>query len=304
MCTTCLAEVRGSILKYKPIEIKICVMSKKFFHKNKWTGFTKLEDVIKKVAKDKIKQIVKKIKPILPAKVLFNPGMKYDIEIEVDVSANEKYFIPAVIDMTISPKFSKIGTEYFEGSLQVRNPNEMVEEYIKKDFENAGKKGIFVSKKTILKNGYNLMVSSQRYIQNLGKRLQAEFGGELKVSKKLFGINKETSKELYRVNVFFEAPLFSKGDVVKAGNKIVKVTNAKKQVSGVDLKTGNRVSFEVKKEKPELIEKKETTVVKVYPSIEVLDPETYQPVKISNKKNVKVDEKVEIVEVSGKYYVL
>ncbi len=303
MCNRCLAEVRGSVLEYKPINIKVCIASKRFFYKNKWIGFSNLEDVIKKIAKEKIKQDVKKIKPLMP-EIMFKPGINYDIEIEVDISAKEKYFVTARVEMTVSPQFSKIGTQYFEGCLQVRNPGSRVEEYIEKDFENAGKRGVFVSKRTPIKNGYDLLVSSQRYVQNLGKRLQQEFGGELKVTSKLFGIDKITSKELYRVNVFYEAPLLSKNDVVKIGNKIIKITNVKQTISGVDLKTGNKVGFKGKNEKPELLEKKETTVVKDYPAIGVLDPETYQPVKAENSKKVKIGEKVLVVEDCGKFYIV
>jgi NMD protein affecting ribosome stability and mRNA decay len=47
-----------------------------------------------------------------------------------------------------------------------------------------------------------------------------------------------------------------------------------------------------------------TTVSKLEPQIEVLDPDTYQSVPVENSKKLKLGEKVKVVKDKGLFYVL
>jgi len=59
------------------------------------------------------------------------------------------------------------------------------------------------NKKEYVRNGIDFYLTSQRYAQSLGKKLKKTFKGELKISSKLFTVNRQTSKNVYRVNVLF-----------------------------------------------------------------------------------------------------
>src|SRR3989344_8709408 len=101
--------------------------------------------------------------------------------------------------------------EYYEGKLQLRNPSEKVLDYVEDAIARDGK--VFIAKKDKLKNGYDLQLSSQNFLRNIGRKLQDKFSGELMLSSKLAGRSK-SGKDLYRVNVLFRMYSFRKGSTV------------------------------------------------------------------------------------------
>ncbi len=91
--------------------------------------------------------------------------------------------------------------EYYEGILQLRNPNEEVINFIRNQFKNNSK--IWVAKEEKLKTGIDYYISSNKFLLKLGKRLKKSFKGELKLSRRLHTKNRITSKNVYRVTVCF-----------------------------------------------------------------------------------------------------
>ena len=96
---------------------------------------------------------------------------------------------------------------------------------------------MFITKKEKVRNGIDFYVTSKRYLQNLGKKLQNCFGGELKVSSRLFTRDRQTSKDVYRVNVLFRLPRFKKDDIIELKGNKIKVINIGKKVFGKNIKT-------------------------------------------------------------------
>ena len=91
--------------------------------------------------------------------------------------------------------------QYFEGILQLRNPNEEAISFIRNQFKK--RKNVFIAKEEKLKTGIDLYISSNRFILSLGKKLKESFKGELKTSRKLYGVDRQTGKLRYRVTVLF-----------------------------------------------------------------------------------------------------
>ena len=90
---------------------------------------------------------------------------------------------------------------YYEGILQLRNPNEEVINFVRNQFKNNEK--VWIAKQEKLKTGIDLYVSSNKFLLSLGKKLKKSFKGELKTSRKLHSRNRVTSKNIYRVTVLF-----------------------------------------------------------------------------------------------------
>jgi len=80
----------------------------------------------------------------------------------------------------------------------------------------------------------------------LGNRLQQRFGGQITVSTKLHTRHRQTSKELYRVNVLFRMPKFKKGDIIEYKGDKIKIISMHKKVFAKDVKTGKKLNLNFK----------------------------------------------------------
>ena len=147
-------------------------------------------------------------------------------------------------------------------------------------------------------------ISDQKKIQNMGHALQKNFGGILKVSPRIFTKDFSTSRDVYRVNVFYEAPKYKKGDVVKIGKKLIAVTSSRDNLSGFDVASGKKVTVDMKNKEYSVLEQYESTVSKTHPHIEIIDPESYQSVPVKNHREVKIDEKVRIINDGGLFCIV
>ena len=134
--------------------------------------------------------------------------------------------------------------EYFEGILQVRNPNDEVLDFIAKEVREKG--NVFIAKTKKIGNGIDLYISSQRFLRTLGNRLQERFSGHLEVSRRLHTRNRMTSRDVYRVSVLFKMSSFKKGDIVKYKGEQVKIIGMAKKVLAKDIKTGKKLTLSFK----------------------------------------------------------
>ena len=142
-------------------------------------------------------------------------------------------------------------------------------------------------------------MSSNKFAISMGNKLYKKFGGIMKINEKLFSRNKQTSKDLYRVTVLYRPLGFLKGDIVKAGIKILQVTSISKKMSGINLATGKTDFIDYKKENVEPLEVFKTTISKIYPELEVIHPETFQSEKVMNPRKMQLGEKIKVVVEDG-----
>jgi len=287
-------------LEAKHINVKVCTTCDKYFYKNTWKKYNDFERAIIKVARGNIKDSKEMyVKPLLP-KIEKKPGLTLDFEIKI--TRDEDVFdIPAEIEFTYCITCSKQQGDYFEGALQLRKIDDTILDFVDKYLK---KKNVFISNEKKQKNGLDFNITDKNKVQEVGHLLQKKFGGILKISPRLHTRDKQTSKDVYRVNVYYEAPDYKFGDVVKVDNKLILVKGMGKTITGIDLKSSKKVSVDMKNKEYNLIKPVKTSVSKTHPNIEVLDPETYQSVNVENKKKVKAGEKVLVVNDKGLFYLI
>ncbi len=133
---------------------------------------------------------------------------------------------------------------YFEGILQLRNPSKEVLDFVWKLVEERN--GVSITKAQRMPNGVDLYLTSQKFLQTLGKKLKSNFHGELKISSKLFTKNRITSKNVYRVNVLFKLARIKKGDVIQTKKGKLKIVGLGKKIFAKDLETGKKVTLNFK----------------------------------------------------------
>ena len=190
---------------------------------------------------------------------------------------------------------------YYEGILQLRNCREEVDDYIA---ELIKKSKAFVSRIVPHKNGHDIYISDQHFLQNLGRKLRTRFGGRLVISQKLHTMDRQRSKRLYRITVLYRQPPFSPGQVILSSDKLILLKKIGRNLSGIDLETGNTTSVPYDEESP-ILKVSKTKVVKIRPQLEVMHPETFQPVPVLNPfgRRLRLEENVRVV-MGKKNYVL
>ena len=91
--------------------------------------------------------------------------------------------------------------QYYEAVLQLRNPNKEAVNCVVNAINK--RKNVFIAKQVKIKTGIDFYISSQRFTRVLGKLLKKSFKGKLIESKKLYGVNRQTSRKIYRGTVLF-----------------------------------------------------------------------------------------------------
>ncbi len=215
-CTVCTAKELD--LGFKDISIKKCIECPKLKIKNKWQAFDDADEGLVQAAIGKITNPGRIALEVVTKHDEFKnkPGAAQDIEFEV-TAEGQTFIIPAIIDFTYCDRCCKSGTEYFEGTLQLRETTPEVVDFVVADV--AAQDGVFIAKQTGSRGSIDMKISSARYLRRLGKKLDQRFRGELTITSKLFTRNKQTSKEVHRVTVLFKLRNYNVGDIIEELNE-------------------------------------------------------------------------------------
>tara|TARA_Y100000034_G_scaffold136745_1_gene215391 strand:- start:6028 stop:6336 length:309 start_codon:yes stop_codon:yes gene_type:complete len=95
--------------------------------------------------------------------------------------------------------------EYYEAKLQLRPKDEEVIKFAKKLIDEN--KTLLITKETEHKYGIDFLTNSQKQTQKIARQLKKRFKGKITLSRKLFKVDRLTSKKLYRVTVCFRKDL-------------------------------------------------------------------------------------------------
>ena len=244
-CSECSRENLN--LSFKEIIIKTCVDCGRIQVKNQWQNFKHLSIGIVRAAQNKIKnprKILLHIEPVY--KSLKNkPGAKQNIELAITAD-HEEFVIPATIEFTYCPYCAKAGSQYFEGTLQIRDATPKVIDFVRNDIAKHAKKGVHITKESGRGKNKDFQLTSTKYMRQLGKRLKSRFNGEITETVKLFTRDKQTSRDVYRTNVLFRMRHYKVGDIIESKGRKVRIKTLGKRVSGIDVKTGKKVFVDQK----------------------------------------------------------
>ncbi|MBI3034465.1 hypothetical protein HYY72_04875 [Candidatus Woesearchaeota archaeon] len=186
---------------------------------------------------------------------------------------------------------------YYQAILQLRDASQEIEGFVDSHINGSLRKGIFVSRKKKVRNGVDYYISSNKFTINLGRLLEKRFGGCLKVSEKLFSRDRQSSKDLYRVNVLYRPLPVRIGDVISFKGSLVAVRGIGKKISGMNLFTRKQELIDFRRARFDIAGKVTVIVSKVYPEIEVINPETYQGILLvgAPRGSLKIGQKVKVV---------
>lgn len=275
--------------------IKVCARCDKILD-GSWVSYVRLDKSIEKLLHKRLKGAKDaKIKvENLPEK---KPGLLVEIPAIVSVG-DEEITAQVKIEFTYCPTCSRTTGKYFEGTLQLRTGNNAI---IKETLDSLGDE---VSEITEMKNGLDVTVRNKKKLKSVAEAMSKKYGGELKTSAQLFSRDHLTSKDLYRLNVYFRPLGFGPGDIIRSGDKIVKITKLGKDVTGINLVSGRQASMTPKGF--EVLPKYTTSISRVHPQLEVLHPISYQSVPVQNNPpdKVRLGEKVKVVVADHHVFIL
>ncbi len=134
---------------------------------------------------------------------------------------------------------------YFEGVLQLRNVSDEVADWAHDEIIRAGRARIAKVKE--VKGGIDVYLSSQHYMQSLGRALQQRFGGILKITSRIHTRSRITSRDVYRMTVLFRQLPFKTGETVTYHGEKWKVLAVGNQASLQNVKSGKKMRVLVQK---------------------------------------------------------
>lgn len=274
------------------LNLKICPSGKYYFYQ-KWKKYGSPEAFLKAVYNKKFR---KKVEP----KYLKETSKK--VYYEIDGQTIE-------LKIEKSDAIAMMHSQYFEGVIQFRYPKSLesrIKEVLNLQKEYWMTKEVFVTKESKQTEGMDWWVTSKKAMSMFADKLNRRFGAKISKNAQLFSRNKQTSKNIYRLNVLVQFPDFEEGAVIKVNNKLAKILQLRRLIKAVDIKTGKTFGFKLSDDH-EVLQTKKTRVSNVHPEITVLDPESFQEISIDNPKIVKelnTNEKVKVLVYENKTYLI
>lgn len=290
-CAKCLREQKPLVVGFKDVAVQVCSNCGRVQHHARWQENDDPATFVAAVIKEHVV-----LAPyaeadsitVAPFLLPLKSGLKVtgDAEIVVHGRASEKakpyeesYSFPYEIQNTLCSRCSKLGTQYFEGTLQVRNETPDAKKFLREYLKGTSAS---VAKEERSGSGVDYYLTNKRVVEMAARTLQERFGGLIKSSAQLFSHNKMSSKDIYRVTWFIELPPFAEGDAVSDGEECLFVVERGKRIKFFGPKRGRYIFHEYKDAAWERLPVHETTISSVRPHLMVLHPETFQPIRPSN----------------------
>ncbi|HLD05760.1 MAG TPA: NMD3-related protein [Candidatus Nanoarchaeia archaeon] len=283
-------------VKFQDLSLKVCAC-RRVYDRGQWLPKDLnilVRDLIHKQAKAEV-TVNLEWNNLLKGKNLFKVKVEHQ---------GEQHRVPLCIAVQQCDLCQRMKSGYFEGVLQLRNSSDEVELFVEREVEANREKGIFIAKRVPYKNGIDLYLSDQHFLQSLGKKLYAAFGGVKKVNARIHTFDNARSKDVYRMTVLVEFPNFKSGDVIKMGESLIWVQEVKKDITGFDIKLHKKLKFAFKDPNIQILPKYKTHVTKLHPHLEVINPLDYQSIMVKNKvPSAHTNQEVQVVIDKGVYVV-
>jgi len=215
---------------------------------------------------------------------------------------SEEYDIPLNVKTTSSKKYSKMGTQYYEGTLQLRNEQEMHFAALTKHFSNNP--ALAINRTMTRGTGHDYQITDKKRMRQIAHKLHLQFGGLFKENARLVTYDNQTSKDVHRLTILIEFPPFAQGDVLTDDKRVLQVRKLGKKITYLNVLTGKKVEETYEKGKFEPIETHKVKISQTQPELGFLDPKTYQQVPLRSREEHEVDEEVTVIHHKNAWWVV
>ena len=323
-CLKCYLKTHSFTKGPEIIDIPICSHCGSFKYKNTWLSEL-FGDVLRKEVKSNF-QISKELDDV-------------DINsecIETRVGMNCKIFISGFIEneeimeeheilvrfqRTVCDVCSKRFGGYHEAIVQIRAENrKLTEDELKNirisieslvdDLQAKGNRALFIADVAEEHRGLDFYISEKSAGLTIAKKVQEQYGGEIKQSSKNIGM--KDGKQTYRMTYLIRLPLYEKGIFLKFnnsfyqiisfhGNKVKIIEISKWDETTVDLKSIQKANILGKQE----LVKDMILISQKKDEVQVMDQNNYEIKVIRKPKPVSFDSKtVKVVKLEDKLFLM
>ena len=297
LCADCYAKKHPILKIPKNIDFKVCPQCGRIFHRNRWVKID-FYDAVEQAILNSVKADPNYKKVKINIKV-FDGYANVHAE---GVLGNKLFKERTKCNVNIQKELCNICSKSYEAVLQLRGESDNVED-MQAYVEGHLKEGARIVRIKAVRNGTDIYLNSRNFAVSIARALFKNFGGEIKITKSLYGVDHLTSKKLYRTFVLIRAFPFSVGDVIKDKNKIMQIRSFDKLIRGTDLKTGKKINMPLS-DKMKVVEKEKTVVAQRKPELKVIHPYTFQAVTVKNSKIADVNEECTVVVDNGYVYLV
>ncbi|WP_258084989.1 60S ribosomal export protein NMD3 [Thermococcus thermotolerans] len=236
---------------------------------------------------------------------------------------DEAKYVTVYVRQTVCPRCSRFLGGYFEAILQVRAEDrplteeerkvigklveEKVDEIMRKD-----RMG-FIQDTIEKEEGLDFYMGSTSSARKLAQAIKERFGGTISEAYELVGLDRQTSREVYRTSVSIRIPKFQRGDIVvdKRGNvyEVERVDGKGLSLRNLSTRESEHRDWKtVKREGIDTVEseKSEAMVTSITPTeVQLMDMKTYETYELERPDmELREGEIYRIVEVRGRKYLL
>jgi nonsense-mediated mRNA decay protein 3 len=330
ICRSCFVKEANIISIPRYVDVTICAHCSSLFKGLKWED-SKLseEELVTLAVTDNLEKpaIVEDLK--LSVEILTIKGNNYTCIIHAEgtvlgINVVEENQINVKIKRGVCPDCSKYASGYFESVIQIRADNRFpsteelstIDQIIRTKISSLSVKNrmAYVSDVAVLKEGVDYYVGSYKAARKIVSAVKDLMGGVVKESPRLVGRDKSKGKDLYRIWISIRLPDFQKGDFIEYedhkgqvkgfdGKKIILIDLDSHDIWSVMWKEYNKIKVIARRS-----DVKTTNITSKTPkTIQILHPDTYQPVDIEIDKEtsqLKIGAEVKVLELEGILYIL
>ncbi|HOI39346.1 MAG TPA: NMD3-related protein [Methanobacterium sp.] len=329
-CSSCFASGNKLITIPPDITVEFCAHCSSIHVGDKWVENKQPEEEIiaEKIVQESVpdenaKNVVLEIEPINQKGSILEMLVKASGTV-LEVPIKKEFTLNVKLNRNVCPECSKHASGYYEAVLQLRgdkrplDPDEIMraDEIIKKLLEKLFPKNrmAYLTQRIEIKEGIDYYFGSYKAARKVSNALKDQMGGVIGESPRLMGRDKSAGKDLYRIWISYRLPFFHKGDFIihkKHAGQIIDING--KRILIHYLKTMNKISLSWREySNLEMVahgeDVKTTTVTSKTPTkIQLLHPETYQPIDLDilpEFSDINIGDQVKVVEILEKIYII
>ena len=241
----------------------------------------------------------------------------------MDEILTQEFLVEVKVNKSVCIVCSKYASGYYEAVIQMRADSRLLsddeigtaDKIVRDKMGRLSNKNrmAYISQRVEMKEGIDYYVGSYKAARKLTEALRNVFGGVLRITSTM-GCDKTAGKDLYRIWFSLRLPQFQKYDFVKYNNMKTQVLNFDaNKIYLKDLESSATISVAWRDyEKLKLIARKDDIklamiTAKTPQLIQILHPDTYQPVDIElndELRQLHIGEEIEVVEIDNILYVI